>query len=544
MALRKGLSNRPNNATMKVATLPPAQGGMDGRVTLSDSNPMVAIYTYNLLADEYGMKVRSGYAEHCIDLDKDEGNLTGLKTLIPFESASGNPDDDRLFAVTNEGIWDVSTYNNPTLKVSFSTVTGKAGDGVFTQYNTDAAEQLIFFADSENGLFTFDADADTWAQTTDFTGLTAASVSFIMVHKQRVWMVKKNSGDSYYLNIGAIAGQATKFQFGNKFKHGGSLVGLYNWTIDGGTGVDDYLVGISTAGDVIPYQGEDPEATGSGEWEQRGVYFVGAVAGGANCASEFGGDLNILSAFGVTPLSTLIKGVDVTLAVEGLGAKTAYYLRADIRSDIDGIGWGIHFLPSQGNTVISTPRKGNGTFIQYAYDINRDTFGWWRGVPAICFAEWRNIPYFGTLDGKVMSMNADLDDRRITPVNVSNGLAIDFSSLFAFSALESGGLFKRGGMIRPDFVSQNKLVFQAKFAYDYEITKFASTLTLMEQRAGRWNNGVWDEAVWGSTKIVNRTVNIGGVGLGRRMAVAVQGSASSSTYLMSYDVMWNVGGML
>ena len=544
MALRRSSKGKKPKGSAQSTSIRAAHGGMDGRVGLADYNPNIAVYSYNLIADEYGMKVRDGYGEHCIGLDLGTSTLTGVKTLIPFESATGIPSDDRLFAATNESIWNVTTYDDPSNELNFASAGGDSGNGVFTQYINDAGAELTFYADPENGLFTYTASTGVWAQTPNFTGLLATDVSGITVHKQRIWLVKKNSGDAYYLEIGASSGAATKFQFGSKFQYGGKLVGLFNWTIDGGTGVDDYLVGISSAGDVIPYQGEDPEATGANVWEQRGVYYVGNVAGGAKCASEFGGDLHILSSFGVTPLSTLIKGLDAATTSEGLGAKTAYYLRPDVRKNIRGVGWGVTFLPSQGYVVIGTPVRSNGTYIQYAYDVNRETFGWWRGVPALCFTEWQNTTYFGTLDGKVSTLNQELDDRRITPVTPNNGLPIEFSNLFAFSPLESSGKFKQGGMIRPDFVSQRPLAFQAKFAYDYELASFSTSVSQNETEGGLWDIAVWDLALWGSQTITNRSQVIGGTGIGRTLAVAIQGTATSETYLMSYDVIWNTGGIL
>jgi hypothetical protein len=518
---------------------------MDGRVGLADANSDIAIYTYNLVADEYGMKLRSGYGEYCIGLDSGGSASVGVKTLIPFESATNDTADDRLFAVTNEGIWDVTTFNSPTLALTFVSAGGDAGNGSFIQYNTDAGAQLIFYADPVNGLHVYTQSTDTWAVNADFTGLDAVDVVGITVHKQRIWLVKKDSGDAFYLDIGAIAGAATQFQFGNKFKRGGKLVGLYNWTLDGGTGVDDYLVGISSAGDVIPYQGSDPEATTGNLWEQRGVYFIGETVGGVKCATEFGGDLHILSSFGVTPLSTLIRGQDAAEPSEGIGAKTAYYLRQDItRLTTNGLGWGIYFLPSRGNVVINTPVRNTSEYIQYAYDVNRETFGWWRGVPAVTFTEWQNKVYIGTADNRVLSFDQDIDDRRITPENPQNGFPIEFSSLFAFSALDAGGRFKRGAMIRPDFLSSRPISYQAKFAYDFAIATFSTQVSQNGEAEATWDTSLWDLAVWGSNELVNRSKVVGGVGIGRTLAVAIQGSGVTDTYLMSYDIIWDTGGML
>lgn len=517
--------------------------GMDGRVILAEGNPEIATYTYNLVSDETGMKVRSGYGEYCVDLVSAVSE--GVRTIVPYEPPTVVSGDKRLFAMTNEGIWDVTTFNTPILKLSFSSTAGNAGVGVFQHYVTDAGDSLLFYADSENGLFTYDKTLDTWAQTTGITGVTITDIVFVTVHKQRIWLTIKDSADAYYLGVGAIAGAATKFQFGNKFKRGGILVGIYSWTIDGGAGIDDYLVGISSAGDVLPYQGADPESVSSDLWQLKGVYYVGEITGGVKCASEFGGDLHILSAQGVTPLSQLLQGVDVSIAKDGIGVKTAFYLRPEIRQYRNDLGWGIDYFPSISYVVISTPKRLDSTYIQYAYDVQKNTFGWWRDVPMLCATEWNGVIYVGTEDSRVLVMDKDLDDVKITPVaGQTNGVPISFSCLFAFGTYDSGGLFKRGVSVRPDFISRNKINYQMRFLYDYEIKNFATSVTIDERLAGRWDSAVWDADIWGTSLLENKSKVIGGAGMGRRMAIAVQGAASSSTFLMSYDVMWNTGGML
>jgi hypothetical protein len=47
--------------------------------------------------------------------------------------------------------------------------------------------------------------------------------------------------------VNALYGTVTSWDFGSKFKHGGNLVGLWSWTVDGGIGIDDYLVAIAPA---------------------------------------------------------------------------------------------------------------------------------------------------------------------------------------------------------------------------------------------------------------------------------------------------------
>lgn len=515
---------------------------MDGRVGLGQGDPNVATYTYNLMASEYGMKVRNGYQEHCIDLVSVEG--TGVKTILPFE-ATGDTADSRLFATTNEGIWDCSTYDIPSLVQAFGTTTGNAGVGTFIQYVTDAGDTLMFYADEENGLFTYDQGTDSWAVTAGITGVDTTKVRVVMVHKLRIWLVEKDSADAWYLGIGAISGAATKFQFGQQFKHGGVMAGLFNWTIDGGIGVDDYLVAVSSAGDVLPYQGSDPESTDD-IWENRGVYYVGEVSRVQQCATTVGGDLYILSVFGLVPLAELLNGVAVEDVSRGnsIAAKMAFLLQNDLKTYGINTGWRIDFMPAQGDLIISSPIRANDVYLQYVFDLSNNSFGWWREVPINCFDEWQGILYFGTSDNTVQAMNVDLDQVKITPINEQNGVQINFSALFAFLPYDSAGGFKRGVAVRPDFMSTRKISYESKFTYDYEILNFTNTLSGATVPAGRWDNGLWDNAIWGTSSLTNKATVIGGAGIGRTMAVAINGASTSDNWLMSYDVMWDNGGLL
>ena len=84
------------------------------------------------MPDKSGMRVRSGYREFVVDVES--GTSFAIGTIIPLEGIEGT--DDKLFAVTNEGIWDVTTYDTaPTLKVAFTAnTTADAGYGQFINH--------------------------------------------------------------------------------------------------------------------------------------------------------------------------------------------------------------------------------------------------------------------------------------------------------------------------------------------------------------------------------------------------------------------------
>ena len=131
-----------------------------------------------------------------------------------------------------------------------------------------------------------------------------ADIRGVVAHKQRIWFLEEDSTTGWYLGIGSIAGEVSPFYFGAKFRHGGRLAGLFNWSVDGGAGVDDFLVAVSQAGDVLPYQGSDPS---SDDWQLRGSYFIGEVPNTPTFGTEQGGELFLLSSFGVSSLNDLLS---------------------------------------------------------------------------------------------------------------------------------------------------------------------------------------------------------------------------------------------
>ena len=538
----KGAKRKPRPQVSKSITAPSPIGGIDGRVPLSADNPNVCLYSYNLVPSEFGVRVRDGYREWQVGVPTTD--TEGIGTVIPFTANDGA---DKLFVATNEGIYDVTTAEGtPTLAVAFGDTSFGAGKGVYTQYLSSANEEYIFYADRVNGLFRYDATLGTWAIAAGITGVDVADVNFIVSHKLRLWFCVKDSSIAYYLPIDSIAGLAESFNFGSTFKHGGALVGVYSWTVDGGEGVDDYIVAISKAGDVIPFRGSDPTQT---DWSTVGTYYVGRLAQGNLAASQYGGNLTILSSFGLTQLSDLLRGVDPRVSDtrnDSIGNKIASILRTDMRQYGESEGWGVAYIPQDGAVIVTTPKRTGNVCLQYVYNISVQGWGFWREVPISALDSWKGVTYFGTADGRVCAMDAIKDNIQITPPvgNEFNGLDINFSILTAYSTLGAPSVFKQGQLIRPDFLVKGSIDFQSKFMYDYDSLESNFAGLGQPSPEGIWDTGLWDTAVWTGSTLEDRNSVSGGAGIGRFVAVAIQGTAPSDTILASIDISWTTGGIL
>ena len=407
--------------TVASYTFPASIGGINASSSLMMMPPEDAIYTYNLMPSEYGMRLRKGYREWAINCVNDPTLNNDVKTILPFESNSRNLSFNRLFAVTSEGIWDVTNAGelNPTLAIpaAWTLNDDPAGYGVSCEFTNDANQHYMFYADGLNGLWQYVQNTSGWVQPVSGTGDTewytavgpnvgdrtafpVDDIVFVMVFKQRIWVILEDDSDAYYLPIASVSGQLTKFVFGAKMPHGGNLQGLYNWTLDSGIGIDDYLVAISRGGDVIIYQGDDPEAASPNTpFAARGIFFIGETPASRRIAVDYGPDLYILSTYGLVSLNILLKGEFIT--GESPSKKITRFLREDVESGKNSSAWQIVINPSDGFLQIITPKSGSEKYLQYNMNTQTQAWGFWEGVPILGSNSFAGEYYMGGKDGVV-----------------------------------------------------------------------------------------------------------------------------------------------
>lgn len=529
------------NLLTPFSELPPV-AGMDDNVPLFRMPEGTAVYLYNIIPGSYGAVTREGYLIWAV-------NLAGgaVKGLVPFAGKESGSTPSRLFASTSNGIYNITARgaDNPTADVVYSDQTADAG---FTHYHhfTDATgSQTVFVADSKNGLYEYNPVGPTWTKytATEIQGVDPTKIAFVAGHKGRLWFIERDSADAWYLPIGQKQGLATKFQIGSKFRHGGELVGLYTWTIDGGRGVDDYLVAVSRAGDVLAYQGTDPSS--SATWGLRGSWFIGKVPKGRRVALESGGDLAILSVFGATSVSSLLQGLEPTRIDRNITGKVSNLIQRELRGKIDQDYWQFALIPEEEVIIVNVPRNTGERHIQFGLNTNRLTegsgggWGFWRDVPATVFEPYLGNAYFGTEDGRVCQMSGSVDE---VPFTNDSGRPVEFSTLGRFTDYGVPAYYKQVQYIRPSFQSDNLVNFSAKAVYDFDISEIIPVPSTAVGFGDLWDAGRWDQAVWsGSEPRIKLT---GGNGYGRNVAIAIRGEAISRTTLLNIDGGWQPWNIL
>jgi hypothetical protein len=407
------------------------------------------------------------------------------------------------------------------------------------------AGHFLLYCDEENGYHVYTESTRTWVKIAmgggagQIANVDPDSLTHVVAWKNRLWFTQRDKATGWYLDVGAIYGTAARFDFGNKFKYGGNLVGLWSWTIDGGSGVDDLLVAISSAGDLLIYQGTDPASAST--FAMRGTWFLGGVPAGRRIASDFGGDLLVITQLGALPLSKLIGGalnLDPQIYISGK-ISTLFNDLMNVRKSLTG--WEIKLHPTDNAVFVNLPKLAGGEYEQLAMSFV--TRGWARltGLPVACAETWHGSLYFGTADGRVCINTGYVDNNQLA--GSTNSTAIPWSVLTSYQNLGTGQI-KRVQFIKPMFATDGTAPsFEGEARYDFDLTdpddvSFASTST-----AGTWDSGSWDSAVWGSGQGIAGS-NVGSAGMGSNVALAISGSSKAKTTLIGVNVAFDVGGYL
>lgn len=533
------MRRRAPMATAQTGHIPSPVGGLNTVAAGSAMPEGDCIQCNNLVSGQYGLRSRLGSREWCTGLT---GNLAPeVRTLLPFTGSTRS--SSRLFAATDTGIWDVTdSSTSPSQVLAFAVQLGEAGRGVCHSMTT-AGGHFLLYADEENGYHVYSENTDTWTAVpfggggSEVTGVDPADCCFVMVWKSRVWFVEKGTANAWYLPAGSIFGTATKLNLDRaaQFRAGGGLVGLWNWTLDGGVGIDDFLVAISDGGDVAVYQGSDPSSADT--FGLKGTWSAGAVPSGRRIATPFGGDLLLLSKSGIRPLSQLVNGGDGAGVYATAKISNLFSELTLTRSELPG--WGLYLHPEDNALMVAVPTTAGQPTEQLVQSLWNRGWSRYRDLPLLAAAVWEKKLYFGTVDGRVMVNDGDVDGVTLDDPDAYS--EVQWSLLTSFTNLGNAQQ-KQVQMIRPLLIANTtRPTADAEARYTYNLNEVAE----VSPGAGSgdvWDSGLWDEALWADSVASQRVT--GAVGMGVEFAIAIRGASPARTTLVGIDVVYTQGGFL
>lgn len=492
-------------------------GGWNARDPIANMPPDDAITLDNFFPSTSDVMLRKGSDDHVTGISGQ------VESLMPYNDQVGT---QTLFCAAGTNFYDVTTA-------------GAVGAAVVTGL-TNARWQSINFATTAgsfllacNGTDSIRRwDGTTWlaitgAGTGAITGVTTSTIINLAAHKNRVYLVEKDSLSVWYLATDAIAGAATEFPLNGVARLGGYLMAVDSWTIDGGEGIDDYWVAVTSEGELIAYKGTDiSDAT---KWALHGVWNVGQPIG-RRCFLKVGGELLLITRGGILPVSKVL----LSRIVDARSAITDKIVNAmtDAAVSYSGnFGWQILDYPSGPMIILNVPvAEGSG---QHQYVMNRNTGAWGRfkDLEANCWALKDGEPYFGT-DGAVV---------RFWGVFSDNDNNINGDMKQAFNYFGSRGVIKHFKDVRPIFASNGSPGISAALNFDYSDDEPSGTVTFTPTSYGVWDSAVWDTGIWGGgLSPFAEWQGLGGAGICAALRMKVAASGIEVRHQAS-DFLYEVG---
>lgn len=503
--------------------IPPPVGGVNYRDAWVNMQPQDAIVLDNMIPTQSGVEQRPGWQYFSA--------TTNAAIRSVFAYNAGSSSNSKLFAGSAGKIYDV-TSGTPSLVVA----AGSTNDMWSTAHFSTTAGIFLLAVSPGAGYYTYDPTGG-WILRTP-AGLPANPTS-VAVFKNRVWFTIQNSASLWYLDtVNAITGTAVEFPIGAQLKHGGAAIGLTNWTIDGGIGVDDYFVAFGAEGDVVIWQGTDPTSVNT--FSVHGSWYVGPVPTSGRFFTNVGGDVIVLSVMGLVPLSKLISG-SWNDPQDGPTSKIQNQIQPLVQEQRTTVSWDVFMVPKQNLLIIRPPQASTGEYVQFALNVNTNAWCTFSNIPMTCATTLGDITYCGTSDGRVFKVfvgNLDAVES-----NGTGGTNVEGDIQTAFAALGSSAQLKKFNLAHPIFVAPQSPSVKLQMNTQFTFQGVPGSPSFTSSSGSTWSSGVWNVARWvGGTNTYQAWVGVTGLGYYGSIRMKVRGVAG--TLFTGSQLMYELGGVL
>lgn len=518
-----------------VQSVPAAYGGINEAEPVAAMGSKYALVLDNFFADNLTLRTRSGTREWATNLG------APVQTLVNYYKTDGT---EELFAALNTGLYDVSSSTDAPVKVADLT----AGYVIFSQFTNIAGNYLIVCNGVDAALL---YDGTTWTPFStavgpeyapgEISGIDPTAISYAISYKNRIFFVKKNSLEVWYLPVDAVGGECKPFYYGSIFNRGGYLVQLFTWSLDSGEGLDDKLVAHTSSGEIAIYSGVDPDI--AEDWQLDSVYYTSPPIGPKG-SDDYGGDVLLLCRTGLLPLSSVVKG---NFQIDEEEVALSKRISRSFVALVNAVGftptWELHNVPALRAVVIIVPATDTNSALQYVMNTNTNAWSRYKVKSAVCGRVFRNKFYIGTSTGKVLILAGELDN---VLIDGTGGEAIEAKMVTSFNYFEDPTTNKHFKFVRP--VYQSKGVPSAYYRVLPDFSQnFLITWPLpssQQLQGSKWDDAFWNQGYWEATIQDSYHLWLGVAGMGFCAALDLNLTVAKPLNLSAIEWVYETGGAI
>ncbi len=460
------LLRSPNRRNKSInAILPSPTGGLNARDSLDKMDMIDAIVMDNYMPNNTQVTLRRGYRPYA-----SIGHA--VKTLVEYQSPMKQ---NRFFAFANGSIFDITVADNP---INFQK------NFLDNNWRTCQFKNRLFAVNGIDTPQTYIPDESgvrgTW-QDVSFTGenLNLKKLVNVCVSKQRLWFIEKGSLTVWYNEgVSEVQGTLLPLDLNTIVTKGGYLVAAGCWTIDGGEGMDDMTVFVTSVGEVLIYRGSNPNS--ADDWQLKGVYQISRPIG-YNCLLPYHGDLVVICEEGYMPLSKSLAMQNATNTQIAFSDKIRDLVLSRTKANATKEGWQGIVYSRGGYALFNVPVAQQ--FEQHV--VNTTTGAWCRftNIRSFCWGLFNNRLYFGTDSGVMLFDEGYTDD----------GQPIIGTVEQAFTNFQTPSL-KKIQLMNPRTKSSSPYALVTYWNTDYGSVARQNLLSVGVAGTSVWNNVRWSSS--------------------------------------------------
>lgn len=173
-----------------------------------------------------------------------------------------------------------------------------------------AISSNVIIADGFGQPLRFDGSSFAPCAFTISTGENPIRLSGVVSHHDRLFLWRRGKLEFYYGDVGAVTGPLDRFPLDRLGNIRGSIVAMLSMTVDAGHGMNDMLCIVTSAGQLVLYEGLDPGDVE--DWRLNAIIQAAAPLG-EGAFAEVGADVWMLTAQGIVSLGEAIRSSTLAL---------------------------------------------------------------------------------------------------------------------------------------------------------------------------------------------------------------------------------------